>query len=94
MEEATIKLNKLRQQKREYYYRNKDAIREKQKLYQATENGIESIKKAKAQYFQSKVKKANGGNATDAHKRAKNVYYQRQKLYLEANCIAHNHHKS
>ena len=48
-------------------------------------NGIESIKQAKAQYFQSKIKKANGGNATDAHKRAKSAYYQRQKLYVEFN---------
>ena len=85
MEDATIKLNKLRQQKREYYYRNKDTIRQNQKVYQSSMNGIESIKQAKAQYFQSKIKKANGGNATDAHKRAKSEYYQRQKLYVEFN---------
>ena len=68
------KILKLRQQKREYYYRNKDTIRSNQKYYQISDNGKSSIQKAKSKYFQTKIKKSNGGCETDAHIRAKLKY--------------------
>ncbi len=71
---------RLRQQKREYYYRNKESIRQKQKIYQASQCGQANIRKAKAKYFQGKIKKANGGSETGAHTRAKRVYYHKCTL--------------
>ena len=71
------KLAKIRQQKREYYYRNRDKIRYNQKLYQSSIIGKSNIQKAKAKYFQSKIKKANGGCETDAHIQAKLKYYHK-----------------
>jgi len=81
-DEELKKLNKIKQQKRDYYYRNRDIIRQKQQIYQGTPCGKANIKKAKAQYFQSTIKKANGGCATEAHKLAKNLYYRKQRMVL------------
>ena len=77
------KLNKIKQQKRDYYYRNRDVIRQKQKIYQCTPCGKANFRRAKEQYFNSKIKKANGGCETDAQKRAKSVYYRKQRLLLQ-----------
>ena len=76
------KLERLRQQKREYYYRNRDTIRYNQKCYQTkSDSGRDSVRKAKAKYYQTKIKKTNGGHETDAHIKAKLKYNQKQLLY-------------
>lgn len=78
MSDETVvdKTARLRQQKREYYYRNREKVRDSQRCYQLTENGKMNIRKAKAKYFQIKIKKANGGCETEAHRRAKLRYKQ------------------
>ena len=85
-QEIMDKFAKIRQQKRDYYVRNRETIRQKQKIYQTiSDAGKASIRKAKAQYFQSKIKKANGGCATEAHKRAKKKYHEKMRmLFVES----------
>ena len=75
------KLERLRQQKREYYYRNRDTIRYNQYYQTKSDSGRDSVRKAKAKYFQTKIKKTNGGHETDAHIKAKLKYNQKQLLY-------------
>ena len=81
-DEEFNKLDKIKQQKRAYYYRNRDIIRQKQQIYQGTVCGKANIKLAKAKYFQTTIKKANGGYATEAHRLAKNQYYRKQRMLL------------
>ena len=78
----TEKALKLRQQKREYYYRNKDTIRCNQRHYQMSDKGKSNINKAKARYFQTRIKKSNGGCETEAHLQAKLKYKQKTVINI------------